>query len=896
MHGCLDDIELAELVAGSADARTADIEAHLAGCSSCRETVAILIEGQRVDSSASDPGDVSAPQLEVPGAHVGRYEIAETLGAGGMGVVYAAHDPKLDRKIALRVVRNAGPSADLRLREAQAMARLAHPNVVTVHDVIAHEAELVIAMELVPGTTLARWLTGHKRGWAEIVEAFVQAGRGLAAAHEAGLVHRDFKPSNVFVRDDGRVQVGDFGVATEAPPEATTPRYMAPEQQTGQADERSDQYSFAIALRDSLGERSLPAELPRIIARASAKDPAARYSSIAAVIGALEAMRAKALPSRAARRAVPAIAGVALATTLGFVIATRADPEEPVISREVTVAMLPFADHTRDTQLDFTTVGLPRLLGSELQRAGVRVIGTYELRDRTPEPPPSDDVTAWRERAVELGAGYTISGVLESAGDRVGVAITLARGDGIPLGSWVSTGAPTTIPNLVAARAEQLVAAIGGAAAKPKAPYELEVERDLTRGIEAFQLLNNADARTWLEAVIRKQPAHADARYYLALITWWDHAPQPDLEAACRAALQTELTLEQAGVITGVLALAGNDFDAAIEHFRRLEEQYPTSAHVQYALSEALLHGGYPAEGITVYRQLVELVPRWHRALVQPLTYYMVHRDEAGLQWAFARLPLLDQISATTWQYRRQIMRGELRSTLDAILKVRAEARAKGQPLLYEQEMVMLAVVLDDNAALATQDPVGNPWHANALALWRGDRSAAGRGVDVVLGQVGSDRRFRYDLAHAIPLVAVANDRDLAERTLKVLDRAIGSGRPAVSEQLGRAFLYAILERRGDLHALTSSAMPEVATVARALELGLDGKPAPQVWKRAFELSADGRFVSPGRVHAARVAATTGDHAGVLAHCDAILRPHVLDLSIAPAIPQCREWVRAATK
>jgi serine/threonine protein kinase len=145
---------------------------------------------------------------------VDKFIIVAELGAGGMGVVYEAYDPGLDRKVALKLLRTDaggdGPRARL-LREAQAMARVVHPNVVTVYEAGRWQDRIFLAMEKVSGGTLRAW-EAAARPWQEIVAAFAQAGRGLAAAHDAGLVHRDFKPENVLVGDDGRVRVTDFGL------------------------------------------------------------------------------------------------------------------------------------------------------------------------------------------------------------------------------------------------------------------------------------------------------------------------------------------------------------------------------------------------------------------------------------------------------------------------------------------------------------------------------------------------------------------------------------------------------------------------------------------------------------------------------------------------------------
>jgi eukaryotic-like serine/threonine-protein kinase len=258
-------------------------------------------------------------------ARLGRFELGRRLGAGGMGLVMAAHDTLLDRTVALKLLRPgmAGPSAQARLlREARALASLAHPNVVKVFEVGVVGTELVIAMELVEGETLREWMTAP-HGWHEIVDMFVRAGRGLAAVHALGLIHRDFKPSNVLIDRGGTPKVGDFGLvglpgdrsaadrAPAAPRVITgeplttagttlgTPAYMAPEQHAGRVDARADQYSFAVALVEALtGTRpepeaplaelaALPAAVRSIAARALAGDPARRYPSMEQLLAAL---------------------------------------------------------------------------------------------------------------------------------------------------------------------------------------------------------------------------------------------------------------------------------------------------------------------------------------------------------------------------------------------------------------------------------------------------------------------------------------------------------------------------------------------------------------------------------------------------------------------------------
>ncbi|MGE5232640.1 MAG: serine/threonine-protein kinase [Acidobacteriota bacterium] len=325
------------------------------------------------------PRSANAGGILARGAPLGRYLVLERLGAGGMGVVYAAYDPQLDRKVAVKLLRTewSGDRDAARarlLREAQALARLAHPNVIAVHDVGTLGNQVFVAMEFVDGETLAEALENRPRDWRRALELYLQAGEGLAAAHQAGLVHRDFKPANALLGRDGRVRVLDFGLARavgggdEGAPAAGvapasgsaspgllatpltvagallgTPAYMAPEQLAGQpADERSDQWSFAVALYEAVygehpcGGTTLPemierirsgalrpeppsTEVPRwlraVLLRALSREPAARFAAMSDLLAAL---RADPLRARRRRLGIGFAVAAVLALAGGF--------------------------------------------------------------------------------------------------------------------------------------------------------------------------------------------------------------------------------------------------------------------------------------------------------------------------------------------------------------------------------------------------------------------------------------------------------------------------------------------------------------------------------------------------------------------------------------------------
>src|SRR5215510_2958012 len=186
---------------------------------------------------AESGGDNASTALPNSALAPGRYKLVEKLGVGGMGVVYLAEDPQLGRRVAIKLMepkasgaQSASEGRARLLREAQALAQLSHPNVIAVHDVGTCADQVFIAMEYVEGSTLRQWLAERQRTWREVLSTFVQAGRGLAAAHAAGIVHRDFKPDNVLVGNDGRVRVLDFGLARPAQPSYTEEQHNVDEQ------------------------------------------------------------------------------------------------------------------------------------------------------------------------------------------------------------------------------------------------------------------------------------------------------------------------------------------------------------------------------------------------------------------------------------------------------------------------------------------------------------------------------------------------------------------------------------------------------------------------------------------------------------------------------------------
>ena len=383
---CPDDVFLFAFASGeleSAELDTAD--AHFDSCESCREVVTEL---------ALATGGGSLPR----GAQIDRYTILDVLGRGGMGTVYRAYDPQLDRQVAIKLMRSdSGGSQSVLADEAISMARLVHPNVVSVFDAGRSSDAVFLAMELVEGRNLGEWARSEKPSRDAILKVFAQAAHGLAAAHRAGMIHRDFKPENVLIQDGGAAKVADFGLArfghsgdvsdgiaaelalgsrgqSTRSAHSTrstrsshrgisgTPAYMAPEQLDRKAaDQRSDQFSFCVALYEtlsradaddggrpfpgkSLGEirasmdkplatiPGLPRWLQQLLRRGLSVLPAARFSSMAEIAARLESKRS---------RGLTVMAGLGIATAVGvgvFALGSRAQVPNPCDSGNEHVA------------------------------------------------------------------------------------------------------------------------------------------------------------------------------------------------------------------------------------------------------------------------------------------------------------------------------------------------------------------------------------------------------------------------------------------------------------------------------------------------------------------------------------------------------------------------------
>ncbi|MBA2541082.1 MAG: protein kinase [Deltaproteobacteria bacterium] len=325
-------------------------------------------------------GDVAKPPATPVNRQVGRYRLDRELGVGGMGIVHAAFDPELERNVAVKLILRA-TTAEARqrlLREARAMARLTHPNIVTIYEIGSEAGRDFVTMELIDGGSLADWLRAEPRSTRDILDAFLAAGRGLAAAHEAGIVHRDFKPHNVLRSKSGRVVVGDFGLACGLDTQAAvaelqagmfttltatgswvgTPAYMGPEQWTGGViTPATDQFAYCVALWEAfagtrpfrgetieelkqaviagpakLDAARMPRRLRAVLRRGLDPDPASRWPSMAALLAVLRPDRKRLYVG------VAALVGAALSISVVVLALTRGAAQPSASASELARA------------------------------------------------------------------------------------------------------------------------------------------------------------------------------------------------------------------------------------------------------------------------------------------------------------------------------------------------------------------------------------------------------------------------------------------------------------------------------------------------------------------------------------------------------------------------------
>jgi TolB-like protein len=588
------------------------------------------------------------------GAKIGRFVVEGELGAGAMGVVYAAHDRELDRRVALKVLKGTGDQeALLRLqREGQAMARVTHPNVITVHEAGIQGRLVFLAQELLDGGSLKQWLES-KHSQRDILDKFIAAGRGLAAAHKAGLVHRDFKPDNVLLGKDGRVRVSDFGLARSLaglqtmphepqldPARATTqdiihspmatmtmtgavmgtPLYMSPEQHRGEpADERSDQFSFCVALYQALyGDQPFPgktvvaladaviagrmqpppknakvsARLRRILLRGMSTDPAKRYPSMDALLSDLTHD-----PARKLRRIgliATLVVLIAGAVVGGYVLRSRTTTAGEVPAKW-TIAVLGFKNLSGDKTADWMSSAVSELIATELAKGDdVRVTPAEDAQRarldlKLPNQESFGKATLGKIRD-RLGSDAVVVGSYLQSGNELTLLVVV---EDLPRGKSSRIeikGAASELPQLAAKAGTQIREALrisSTAIAKqtytvlPKNP---EAQRAFVEGNDALRRFDFRTAKERLLVATQKEPDFAPS--YISLSDAYAGLLEGNAaQAAARKALEYANQLD---VVDQQQLVSGQAYERlaqpakAREQYRRL---FASSPKLEYGVA-----------------------------------------------------------------------------------------------------------------------------------------------------------------------------------------------------------------------------------------------------------------------------------------------------------------------
>ena len=655
-----------------------------------------MAESTRDAGRGADPGAISrllleifqAPEVNVgsswreplkAGDSVGRYEIRREIGRGGFGAVYEAFDPDLGRVVALKALKPGRTrrqfSEEWIKKEAEAVAKLDHPAIVTIHDVGTCPAGAYLVMELLRGETLAERIGRGPLPVDEALRIAEQMAEGLAHAHSRGVLHRDLKPANVFVCEDGRVKLLDFGLAhllgTEGSSGAGTPAYMAPEQAAGAAiDERADVWAAGMVLGEMLTgkrpvERTLAAELggvPRSVTKllgaAHSEDPGKRPKDGGSWLAELRSARLRGDRPRRMRRiaaigSVFLVAGVAAA---GF--ATWRIWERQIPGARPTVAVADFVNETGDPEFD----SIAGLLTTALEQGTqLRVLTRGRMLDVLKQVGKENVERVDEGLAREVGTQARVNALLLGSIRRLGSGYVVAMRALDPLHDEYVFTLSDRAPDKAAVF--DLVDRIAVAARKrmglpedPAPGQATRVAAITTTSPKAWELLCRSrvaldadrvdEARKLLDAALAEDPDFALAHYQLAIMRpysaiWrdWAENPDPHLQAAER--LSDRLPEKERLVLQVVRAQATNRWDEAQRLSARLADAFPLDKEAQ-VLAGAVRSGAHLySDAIPYHRRALRLDPGYRRAMVALVgALQQLGRVDEELAWVREQVPL----------------------------------------------------------------------------------------------------------------------------------------------------------------------------------------------------------------------------------------------------------------
>jgi len=839
------------------------------------------------DSDATGSPVVDDPVLHVAAARalqqlfgrtvslprIGRYTLLEQIGAGGMGVVFAAYDDQLDRKVALKLERATGTADASRrrrlLREAQTLARLSHPNIVPVFEAGEYEGQIYLTMEFVRGQTVRAWLDRGKVPWQAALTVLLQAGAGLAAAHSAGVVHRDFKPANVLIGEDGRVRVVDFGLARETPDAQTTgegleshltatgallgtPAYMSPEQFRGVvADARSDQFSFCAVVWEALygqpayaldatGARRtavlagrvtpppaltrVPRRLQRILTRGLHVDPGRRYPSMNALLTALQPRAARRGGTVAVLVTAGALAGAyALADDAGAVdrCVARAGMQQGEVwnpARRTRLAQALAASGTRDAsaiaahvaaEIDERTAAWKAISQETCEASLVERSQSDALFDRRV------DCLRLRLQAVDA-----LLRQIEQADTKVAERAATAS-DRLPSASECvpevllrDTMVPPTDPTS-AAEVEAVRAAL------------VDVETSMRTG-RLTRAVPEAEHAALLARATGHEPVIAEARQILgaALLARGDVARAKEvLRAALTAAETCGHERIAARALIGLAEIVGDDQQQPREALEQLEV---AAAKLARTPDGPVTQGTLMRLRATLQWRLGE-----HDAAIASLTRADVEAA-AGLGAADSLATELRRHLA--WMLRMAGQGDEARRVLAELAQVEPAAAAREQAALGDHQTALELELELANEALT------------AAIQAQGERRPRVAGLLTEIGELnlalGRLAAAGDALDHALQILAAApgNERAIATANLGLARLALRRGDPAEALRRSRS-AYDL--RRHAYHDVHGQTMAARLAIADALRAGGDEPAAMLAYRRVLTWVNNQRLIAP---------------------------------------------------
>ena len=607
---------------------------------------------------------------------IGRYRVLRPLGHGGMGLVFLAHDPTLERDVALKLLHRQAGHSGLR-DEAKALAALSHPGIVTVFEIGEHEGQDFIAMEYLPGRSLREVLAANTASRDELLAICAKVAGAVAAAHAAGILHRDIKPENVVVADNGEVKVVDFGLARRLeregrttgtvtasevvevfrrtlPPDAAfggvdtevsagtqtmfgTPAYMAPEVLLGEPSTRaSDIYSLGITLHECLAGRRpytatslveviaqtiegppqrLDDPLGPLVDRMLARDPAQR-PSLVEVARAL--VRKATVPSAAkpARRAWP-IPLAALVVTAGLGATAWWYTHRAPAFVSTSIAVAPFTFTMPSYGVEPPTPAsiadvISRLVG---EVGGARLVGI---------------TTSTQESSVD--ATYLVRGTITE--DHGVLRATLQMTDVATHGPIATHGLSRPAPELAPLLddvAGEIARVIAPGAELDRAHNRLRAQMFARLGAPIVEAGRFTDARPYVEQAVDADPSLFEGWYTLGLVLAWMEAPEDQVRAATDRALGLAPPGPKHELMRGIAAFLAGDFGGARAALEPLEKltgpTAPDPRELLYYLGEANWHDGRHAAAFAQFVRVLKANPRFKPATVHAWEYAVIHKD-----------------------------------------------------------------------------------------------------------------------------------------------------------------------------------------------------------------------------------------------------------------------------